>query len=151
MFEVFRNYGMLGALLRKNTDMPTAETALKEKPHEHTQDTIDGGSQRTLLILTIVSFCVHALAWALLLWKIPRTDETIFLHYNIYYGIDLVGTWKDALWLPGTGSVIWIVNILLAYRYFKTDHFIAMLTAVMTVLFETMVLVAIFLIVLLNG
>lgn len=38
------------------------------------------------------------------------------LHYNIYFGVDYVGKWYWVYFLPGFGTVAFILNAVLAYK-----------------------------------
>jgi hypothetical protein len=94
---------------------------------------------------------VNGVAWALILWKLPPTDGTVFLHYNIYFGIDLAGSWYQLLWIPGSGTVIVGVNLIVTLLATGLQKFFRVIGAVVTLLIELMILLASLLVVLLNG
>lgn len=106
---------------------------------------------RAIAVLIISIVLVNAISWGLLLWKIPYTDATVFLHYNVFYGIDLVGTWKSLFWLPGSGLAFALINILLLRLSKVVDTFIAHIVLIITLLFQIMLAVASLLVVLLNN
>jgi hypothetical protein len=105
-----------------------------------------------LLALAVAAFLINAGSWGLLFWKLPPTDGTVFLHYNVFYGIDLVGGWRELLWMPGSGLAIFAVNtvIVLLSRQ-QLDRFLKTVVMMMTVVFEIMITYATFLIILLNA
>lgn len=54
------------------------------------------------------------------LWRFLRpVDYSIILHYNVYFGVDLTGNWKNAFILPFVGLVIFLINLVLAYYFFS--------------------------------
>jgi hypothetical protein len=105
---------------------------------------------RVLLVLTAIALLCNAATWALLLWKIPYTEETIFLHYNVYFGIDLTGGWKQLFWVPGSGTVILVINTAVLYAAKQMHRMTKITTGILTVAFEAMLIVAAILIILLN-
>lgn len=105
--------------------------------------------RRGEIVLFGITFFLNIASWALVLWKIPYTTEPIFLHYNIYFGIDLTGSWWKIFTTPILGIAIIIINTLLAI--FATDHpFIQRMIAVITLVLECMTFFAAILIVRLN-
>ncbi len=67
---------------------------------------------------------LNLLIWLLLVIKIPRSTEQIVLHYNIYFGPDLIGAWYRAFLAPLLGLLIFGLNFLLAYWFYpvNADH-----------------------------
>lgn len=102
------------------------------------------------VILFVFALLCSVLSFALILWKIPSTREYVYLHYNIYSGIDRTGEWKDLFWIPGTGAAVLFVNALVLLKR-HSDHFITHLSLGITLFFEMIVLLATLLVVLLNN
>lgn len=74
---------------------------------------------RILLGTGAIALCVNALHWLFVAMRLSVRDITLPAHYNIYFGIDLVGPWWYAFLLPAAGSVIIVVNIVLAFLLHK--------------------------------
>ena len=72
----------------------------------------------TSLALNIVSFI------SLAIWLKP-TEYPIILHYNVYFGVDLIGNWKQAYMTPAMGFFFIGINSFLAYHFFKRKERIA--------------------------
>lgn len=102
-------------------------------------------------ILTVCSVVVNAIAWALLLWKIPYTPDTVLLHYNIFFGVDATGSWNQLFAIPLSGLIILLINEAVLLRAASTDLFIKRLMSILTLVMQLIVLVATLLIVLLNN
>lgn len=106
---------------------------------------------RWILLPLVVIAATQAFAWWYVISKIRPTGEQLFLHYNIIFGVDLVGEWWKLWLLPLGGLVLWLVNFLLSYFFYNHNRFLARFLAVTTALFEVLLVVAILLIVSLNG
>lgn len=96
----------------------------------------------------IILFCiaVSLVSEALLLWifqKLPQNQETLFLHYNIYFGIDLIGPLKSAyLYFPVTSGVIFLFNTFFAYFLFSREKILSIFFEVTAALSSVIFLVA---------
>src|SRR4030042_1891246 len=58
----------------------------------------------------------------LLLFKIGfkfNSSSQLFLHYNIYFGIDWIGSWYKIYIYPFAGLLIFIINFLLAIYFYE--------------------------------
>ena len=101
----------------------------------------------------ILSLIFLALDFALPIWRIvplAATRPYIPLHYNIYLGVDRLGSWNQIFFLPILGSGLFLFNLLLQTAAFQKEKLLATMLAVATVLIEVLLLVAMTLIVLLN-
>lgn len=96
------------------------------------------------------SLAINALAWFLLWWKIPFTTSPVYLHYNIYFGIDLTGSWWQLFWLPASGLVIIIINGLMIFKLKKIPKVMQIIIMVATLVMQVMTLLSAVLVVLLN-
>ena len=87
-------------------------------------------------------FClpVHLLTGLILLRYFPR-DENAVLHYNTYFGIDLLGPWYQVLLIPLVGLCLLAINMVLAAVVWRRDrmlsYFLDAGTVGMTVLTTT--------------
>jgi len=97
-----------------------------------------------------LSLFLNLATWIWLLWQIGPTPEPIFLHYNILFGVDLVGPWWKVLYLPITGIIILLVNGTLGWLLFGRDKFIAQFLNAVTVLCQIFLFITAALLVFLN-
>lgn len=85
--------------------------------------------------LLLASILFNLANWIVLALFIKPVDKTIILHYNVYFGVDSVGHWAQAYFLPAIGLILLIVNLILAgYFYLRKDRMashILMITALM--------------------
>jgi hypothetical protein len=69
-------------------------------------------------------------------------ETLIVLHYNVYFGIDALGLWWQAFFIPLAGVGIWLVQILLAFRFFQVGEYALSRIALLSLFFlESMVLI----------
>lgn len=87
--------------------------------HPYREDTI-------VKINFIASLAINIIIWLALYFKLHPFSYTteagqIYLHYNLYFGIDNIGYWYEALVIPLLGLFIIIFNNGLAYYFYIQD------------------------------
>ena len=82
--------------------------------------------------------------------EIPASDNQIFLHYNILFGVDLIGKGWRLYSLPGLGFIIAIINFLIGWLAFSRDRFIAYLMQAASLVCALYITVSVALLILLN-
>jgi hypothetical protein len=75
--------------------------------------------------LLAVSFLANVCVWAALAIFIKPVDENIILHYNVYFGVDSTGYFREAYLLPISGLFILALNLSLGAFFFKNKERIA--------------------------
>lgn len=73
----------------------------------------------------IAAFFLNIANWASLAVFIRPVDFPIILHYNVYFGVDLIGNWRQAYFLPAVGTIMLAVNAILAYFFYRQKERIA--------------------------
>jgi TctA family transporter len=81
---------------------------------------------------------------------IRPTSEQMFLHYNIIFGIDLIGEWWKLYLMPAAMLVVIILNFIISYFYYRHNRFISRYVAFSTAFIGLMFTIASNLIVGLN-
>lgn len=108
---------------------------------------------RWVRFCTIFACLFHAAIWVLIIVKllpISRELEFLSLHYNIFFGVDLVGQWYKIFLIPVVGLVFLILNLFLIIFFYKKEKFLARFLAGCNPLIELGLLASITLIILLN-
>jgi len=77
---------------------------------------------RWLLVGTVF---LNAANWALLAIFIRPVNFNIILHYNVYFGVDLIGGWWQTYTLPSMGIVFLLINFFLALQFYRNKERIA--------------------------
>lgn len=99
-------------------------------------------------ITTGAAGLINIATWLILLINIKPQTNLIVLHYTVYFGVDLVGGWLEALLIPAFGLVVLLTNLLIAAffaeRYRVASYFFLILTPVIELL---LLLAAVFVII----
>ncbi|OGH68621.1 MAG: hypothetical protein A2754_01885 [Candidatus Magasanikbacteria bacterium RIFCSPHIGHO2_01_FULL_47_8] len=98
----------------------------------------------------VVSAALQVVMWWYITSKISPTNEQIFLHYNIMFGIDLVGEWWKIFFAPIAGVAVLLINYFLSFSLYGSNKFLARLLSVFTICFQALLLVGVVIIVRLN-
>ena len=75
--------------------------------------------------LLIVSLFFNLVDWGLLAYFIRPSESAVILHYNVFFGVDILGEWWQAFLLTGTGTLFLLTNLLLAYLFYQGKERIA--------------------------
>lgn len=75
-----------------------------------------------LLILTLIANLTN---WLILKLLIQPVDFPIILHYNVYFGVDLKGSYWQVFSIPLIGLFLFLINIALAVYVYKRGERIA--------------------------
>jgi len=101
--------------------------------------------------ILIVSLLINIMSWLWLFWQLrPISSSAIFLHYNVLFGVDLVGSWTRAFILPGIGLAIFILNGVVSWYLFNRDRFASYLLNIVSLFCQIGIFTASVLIVFLN-
>jgi hypothetical protein len=104
-------------------------------------------------ILFWISAGVGAASWILGIWTAALyygKPDLLVLHQTIYFGIDLVGPWYRALFLPLLGTFFLYANFAIARYIWKKDAVLSYLTCYATVFIQILIVLAVFGILMLN-
>lgn len=73
---------------------------------------------------------VFLLLFQLFMWVyaavyVRPTADQIFLHYNVVFGVDLIGDWWKILAVPLGGVVIFLLNFTLSWYCYSEDKILS--------------------------
>jgi len=80
---------------------------------------------RIILWLTTLGVFFNLVIWSCLGFFSHSDGEAIILHYNVYFGVDSIGTPREAYALPLIGLVVILVNFLLSFYFYAKKERIA--------------------------
>jgi len=106
-------------------------------------------------ITFIISILLNLIIWGILYLKIyPFSYLTkfgqIYLHYNIYFGIDSIGEWYKVFIIPALGLIIILLNNILAYAFYLKEKIISYTLNVSQLILQIILLAAAVFVILLN-
>lgn len=81
--------------------------------------------ERTVFLLYTLSIVTSLLAVALIIFAIDKTRGIITLHYDIFFGIDRIGSWQRLFLYPGLAMVLVFVNFCFSYLLFPRDKYLS--------------------------
>jgi len=67
----------------------------------------------------IGSLIVNVANWACIAFFNRPVDFPIILHYNVYFGVDVIGDWWQVYLMPLIGLLILLVNAILGYLFYQ--------------------------------
>ena len=102
------------------------------------------------LIMILASLLVNILSWLWLVFQIHPQPEPIFLHYNVLFGVDYLGSWWKVFYLPLFGLLILLTNFIIGWSLFGKDKFIAQILNAVSVFCQIFIFIASALLVFLN-
>lgn len=114
----------------------------------------DSFKKRGKLIFIGFGLCLllNLINWFFLYLKFPLVKDlsVIPLHYNIYFGIDLIGSPLRIFVLPLLGFLVGLLNFILAYIFYNRDKLLSYFLIISTILLEFFLVIASFFIILIN-
>lgn len=94
-----------------------------------------------LFVSSIIVFLAHL---AILVIRVKPTQLPVPLHYNIYFGIDLVGEWWFLYMLPAIGVILLLLNALIA-SLIKEAHLLRIILYSCVVISQIILLISLIL------
>lgn len=73
----------------------------------------------------LFSFLLNVSIWLVLAWASQRLPDLMPLHYNIYFGIDQIGSWYQIFAMPLYGLVVLAINFFLGFVLFRFEKMIS--------------------------
>ena len=93
---------------------------------------------------------INIIMWIIILIKIGGSNKPIPLHFNAFYGIELVGSGFLFLNIPLVGLVLLVLNFVLAKKIFLFDRFLSAVMAVASITLQVLLFAATAAILILN-
>lgn len=75
--------------------------------------------------LLILSLTANMIDWLILKIWIKPVDFSIILHYNVYFGVDQIGNYRQVYLLPMIGLILFIINLVLSMFFYGQKKRIA--------------------------
>jgi len=104
-----------------------------------------------VLWLLALSFLVDLANGIILKIFVKPVDFPIILHYNVYFGVDVLDDWKRVYVVPLIGLFLFVVNTLLGlYFYQHKERIASYILAIANLMIQLSLLVASISIILIN-
>lgn len=97
-----------------------------------------------------ISGLINLATWVLLLVSIKPQSQLIVLHYTVYFGVDRVGRWHEALAIPAVGLGLLALNTAAAKYCHDRELVFSHLFVYTTIMIEILLFAAAVFIVIAN-
>ena len=78
-----------------------------------------------IIWLLILGFITNLINWIILRIWVKSVDFSIILHYNVYFGVDLIGDYQQVYVLPTIGLILLCINCILSLYFYQQKERIA--------------------------
>lgn len=97
-----------------------------------------------VLLPLIFIVLAQIIMWWYLAKNIKPGADQIFLHYNVVFGIDLLGAWWKIYLLPAGGLLTFLVNYFLSFLFYSFDRTLSRFLSFLTLPLQIFLLIAVF-------
>lgn len=97
-----------------------------------------------------LSVLANAGIWAALLFTVEAVDRPIILHYNIYFGVDAIGDWRNVFIMPAIALLIFLVNLILSRFFYYKERLASYLFTGMGLLAQLLMAVGVASVIIIN-
>lgn len=77
------------------------------------------------IFILLTSLLLNLGIWLFLYFKFPPSEFPVPIHFNIYFGIDVIDNWTKVFLIPELGLTFIFINLILAYIIFSSEKFIS--------------------------
>lgn len=104
----------------------------------------------TVFFSFVLAALCNAGMW-LSVWLIVQpTDQPMILHYNVYFGIDAIGDWRNIYLMPGLALAFLLTNIVLSRFFYYKERLFAYLFVLMALVIQLLMIVGLASVILIN-
>lgn len=103
---------------------------------------LSGFRNPVVAVATMSALATNIALWILVALRTQASVEPVPLHYNIYFGIDLLGPWWYTFFFPVIGTAVFIVNGVLTTVLYRKERVAAFFFALASALTELLLLLA---------
>lgn len=97
-----------------------------------------------------IGLALNLFVWLWLWLHIPRELDELFLHYNILFGVDLIGPAWHVYLVPLSGLIILLVNFIVGWTLYKKEPFASHILNFTACFIQLFLVIDAYLLVLLN-
>jgi len=105
---------------------------------------------KILRINAIFCFLLNLILWIGLFWQSRLFTESMPLHYNIYFGVDLYGPWYRIFLIPAVGLAVILINFTIGSFLYAKEKMLSYFLAGTASFIQLIVFLATFAIIYVN-
>lgn len=100
----------------------------------------------SLILAVLANLGMWIAAWII----VKPTDQPVILHYNVYFGVDAIGDWRNIFLMPAFAVVILAINTVLSRFLYYKEKMAAYLFAGMALVIQLLMAVGLGSVILIN-
>ena len=104
----------------------------------------------TVFFALVLALLANIAMWLTVLFVIQPTDQPVILHYNVYFGIDSIGDWRNIYFMPALALLFLLVNIVLSRFFYYKERLASYLFALMALVIQLLMAVGLGSVILIN-
>ncbi|MDI6778223.1 MAG: hypothetical protein QMD77_03455 [Patescibacteria group bacterium] len=104
----------------------------------------------TVFFSFVPAVILNVIMW-LAVWRIVQpTDQPLILHYNVYFGIDAIGDWRNIYLMPALALALLIANAVLSRFFYYKERLASYLFALMALVVQLLMAVGLASVIMIN-
>jgi len=104
----------------------------------------------TIFFSLVLAVMVNLGMWIAIWRVIEPTDRPIILHYNVYFGVDAIGDWRNVFLMPALAAAILLANAVLSRFFYYKERLASYLFAAMALVVQLLMAVGLGSVILIN-
>ena len=98
--------------------------------------------EKYIFLFSNLALGIILLAVIIIILKLaPHGDGLVPLHYDIFFGIDKIGLWYQALLFPSLAFMLLLVNFVIGYYIFTRDKYLSYYLSLMALILSMVSLI----------
>lgn len=103
------------------------------------------------LWLVALSLTANLANWVIIKIFIRPIELPIILHYNVYFGVDMVGDYRKAFFLPLIGIILFLINLSLSiFLYRRRERIASYLLLMAALMIQLSLIVSVISVIIIN-
>ena len=98
----------------------------------------------------LIGFLLNILLCGYLYFQIKPQEEPFLLHYNIFLGIDLIGSWWQIYYIPILGLIILLINFIIGWLIFIKAKILCYFLVITALISQIFLIISTIFIILIN-
>jgi len=94
------------------------------------------------VITQATSVLINLIIWLILFFKIAPQTAPVVLHYNIYFGIDLIDQWYKIYFIPSLGLLFIALNLIIGQAIYKQEKLATYFLSSVSLFSQVLLLIA---------
>ena len=104
-----------------------------------------------IIMSTLALSCLANISLWTFLFKNQKSSELpVILHYNLFFGVDYLGSYSEIYLIPAVGVIVIIANVILGYLLYEKEKLASYFLAFNIFIIQSFLLLAGYLIVEIN-